>query len=152
MAIYIALASILAITAIAWLVRRFLKVNICPICAGVAGTWLWLLVGMLTNQLPITNYQLPAAILMGGSVVGIAYQTEKRLPANRSPFLWKTLFIPSGLLTVYGLASFQSLLFSAGAILTLIIAISSFWRFGKRGTKEENEQVKDLEDKMKNCC
>lgn len=151
MAIYIALASILAITAITWLIRRFLKINICPICAGVAGTWMWMLAGVFSGQLIAADYQLPIAILIGGSVVGIAYQAEKRLPADRSPLLWKILFIPLGFVAVHKLLSFQLLQFSIGIILILIITAVFFGRFGKHNT-EESAKVKDLEDKMKNCC
>ncbi len=145
MAIYIALASILVIAAMAWLIRRFLsfgegsafggKVNICPICAGVAGTWLWMFAGILTDQLPIASYQLPIAILMGGSVVGIAYQIEKKLPAERSPFLWKLIFIPAGFFAVYSaLAIYWPL--AAGIGITL--AIFGLWLL--RPTKPTGEE------------
>lgn len=41
------------------------------------------------------------AMLLGGSVAGIAYQVEQRLPLERSPLLWKILFIPAGFVAAY---------------------------------------------------
>jgi len=112
MVIVTATISILVITTLVWFLNKVLSRKVCPICAGVAGTWIWMLIGILTNQLSVISYQLLVGILMGGSVVGIAYQLEKRLSAGsagwRTPLLWKILFIPIGFAAVY------SLLFVAG--------------------------------------
>ncbi len=101
--------SILAIGGTAWVARRALKAPICPICFGVGGTWLWMIVGRSMG------YAVDAtmlAMLLGGSVVGIAYLVEKRLPSGRSPLLWKMLFIPAGFAAAYGLAEAQWSLFA----------------------------------------
>ncbi|MDP2664392.1 MAG: hypothetical protein Q8O97_00255, partial [bacterium] len=85
----------------------------------------------------------------GGSVVGIAYQLEKRLPAGRSPLLWKALFVPAGFVVAYSLVSFQ------WAILAgfLGIAFVLVWVFFKSPGKERlSVQVEELKKKMKNCC
>ena len=73
------------IAGIAWFLNRILLLRfnsgrafkICPVCAGFAGTWLWMLIGMLLGLIPTSDFQLPTAFLMGGSVVGIAYQIGK---------------------------------------------------------------------------
>src|SRR3990172_8674039 len=83
--------SILAISGVAWAAKRMLRVPVCPICLGVGGTWLWMLIG---RSLGYAVDATMLAILLGGSVAGIAYQLERRLPQGRSPLLWKILFIP----------------------------------------------------------
>ena len=87
---------------------------------------------------------------MGGSVVGIAYQVEKRLPPNRSPLLWKVLFIPAGFTAVYGLLNFWWLFFSVIAAYLLII-VFVFWKRPPKTDAISND-VKELEEKMKKCC
>lgn len=82
MIVFITLASIYLITLAAWILKKFTKWNICPICVGVCATWIWLLVAKFTNMQPF-GYEIPdiiPAVLMGGSVVGIAYQIEKKMP------------------------------------------------------------------------
>jgi len=103
-AILITTLSILAIAGAAWAAKKWLRVPLCPICLGVGGTWLWMLIGRSLG------YSVDAAmlsILLGGSVVGIAFQVERRLPQGRSPLLWKTLFIPAGFAAAYALAAAQ---------------------------------------------
>jgi len=99
MEIVIALGSIVAITALAAFVNtmKVFPVNVCPICTGVALTWFWILGGMYLDTLEPGRWSLVAAIAMGGSVVGIAYQLERRLPrAGSRGLFWKSLFIPAG--------------------------------------------------------
>src|SRR3989344_2309817 len=107
MVIVTATISILVITTLVWFLNKVLSRKVCPICAGVAGTWIWMLIGILTNQLSVISYQLLVGILMGGSVVGIAYQLEKRLSAGsagwRAPPLWQILFFSIGFAAVYSL-------------------------------------------------
>src|SRR3989344_5708336 len=154
MFITVATTSILAITGLVWLFNIVLPFKICPICAGVSGTWLWMLaVKFLGYEIDM----IVPAMLMGGSVVGIAYQIEKRLPPGRSPILWKTLFIPAGFVTVYGAVSSWWAVFVVSAALLIILAL----RFTKglrrpKGSKtahsEQNQKVEELEKKMKDCC
>src|SRR3989338_7218194 len=111
---FVAVISILVITGFTWLLNRFSPRRICSICAGVSATWLWII------GLRILGYNidmLVPAVLMGGSVVGLAYQLETKLPPHRSPLLWKSLFIPIGFLSVLYLLLFQWL----GVALALII-------------------------------
>lgn len=155
MAILIAITSILAITALVWIFNKISPFYICPICAGVSGTWLWMLIGALIGQLPIINYQLPISILMGGSVVGLTYQGEKYLVSIKASankvLLWKSLFIPAGFATVYGLVTAFWQLFIAALAVVGIVAVG-FLLPDSGKNKQENKKISEIEEKMKNCC
>ena len=141
------IASILALAGRAWAAGRLLRIPLCPICTGVAGTWLWMLVARRYG------YAIDAAMLstlLGGSVVGIAYQLEKRLAGARSPLVWKTLFIPAGFAAAYGLALAQWALLAAALVVLLLLSAYSLWP--RKSAATSSTAVQDLESKMKNCC
>ncbi|MBE0627909.1 MAG: hypothetical protein IH606_24205 [Burkholderiales bacterium] len=141
------IASILAIAGLAWAARRLLQLNICPICSGVAGTWLWMLVA---RHYGVTVDTSMLSALLGGSAVGIAYQLEKRVDGARSQLLWKTLFIPAGFAAAYALVASQWALLAA-ALLALSLLMAYFlWPHG--GETAASAAVRELESKMKNCC
>lgn len=158
MEIIIATTSILLITGLVWLINKLplLRLRsgqafrICPICAGVSSTWIWILAGIYGGYLAIDPWMPIAAIAMGGSVVGIAYQTEKLLPSGRSPLLWKTLFIPAGYAAVYGLTSFRWIIFLPAAAILIVLAAVFF--LPKRGKTSDSEKIAELEKKMEECC
>lgn len=140
-------ASILAISGAMWAARRWLAAPVCPICLGVGGTWLWMVVARALGY-PVDATLL--AMLLGGSVAGIAYQVEKRLPQGRSALLWKTLFIPLGFVAAYALVGQRwALLGAAGVALALLAA--SFLRV-PGAAAADNENVEALTRKMRNCC
>jgi len=93
--------SILTITSAVWVAKRLLRVPLCPICLGVGGTWLWMVVARYVG-VAFDASMLP--VLLGGSAVGVAYQLEKHLPQGRSALLWKSLFIPLALVAAYGVS------------------------------------------------
>ncbi len=167
MLIAIVTISILAITGLTWLLNRILPFKICPICAGVSLTWLWMLAAkFLGYEIDL----LILAMLMGGSVVGIAYQIEKKLlarrslarpaepwrsggeggPDGRSPLLWKTLFIPVGFVAAYGILMQWWSVFLVSIIFLLQIAF--IFLSPKKESRGRNQKVGELEEKMKNCC
>lgn len=152
MIIVIATISIFLIAAAVWVSRRILPFRICPICAGVSGTWLWIVAGMYFGWLETEGWQLIAAIAMGGSVVGIAYQMEKYLSEWCSPVLWKMLFIPTGFVLAYSIL----LWWWAGAVVSAslcVVWLLSCWKKLHRITAQsEDVKVKELENKMKNNC
>lgn len=156
--------SIFAITTFVKLFNRFSPIKVCPICAGVSGTWLMLITGMYAGILEPEQWKTLTAVLVGGSVVGIAYQVEKFLPRPagwRTPLLWKTLFIPSGFIAANLLLSFRWLefLIMAGALLLLM---SLFLQPPKKPVEssgnevdlDENKEkrVEMLETEMEECC
>lgn len=145
--ILITTVSILAITGLAWLARKVLPFPICPICVGIAGTWLWMLAGRLAG-LEFDTSML--AILLGGSVVGVGDQLEKHLPQGRSPLLWKTLFLPIGFVAAYGLVvPHWSLLTTAIVALFLLTAV---FFVPRRQPEQNNAVVEKLKEDMKKCC
>ncbi|OGZ96994.1 MAG: hypothetical protein A2847_00740 [Candidatus Sungbacteria bacterium RIFCSPHIGHO2_01_FULL_50_25] len=152
-----ALASIAVITAVAGAAKKFFPFSVCPICAGVFGTWLWMLVSEYLGVFSGESWKIITAILMGGSAVGIAYGLEKRLSAAASPFLWKALSIPAGFAMVYSLVT--SMIW--GVLLSAaFLAFLAFWFFVlKRGSalgdepqNKEKWKVEELKKKLKDCC
>lgn len=151
-AILIALVSIGALTALAWTLneRNILPVKVCAICAGTALTWAWLLVGILAGVLSFTAYMPAVSILMGGSVVGIAYQGEKYLRAGRSALLWKALCIPIGFGAVWSITHFAFGFVILG-VIALVALAGFFLDLPLRKGRETNEAER-LERMMKDCC
>lgn len=125
--------------------------KVCPICAGVSVTWLWMLAGLYAGWLIAEGWRIAAAMAMGGSVVGIAYQIEKRLPPGRSPLLWKTFFIPAGFIAAYSLVSLWFVGFAVTSAFLVMFAWG-FLREPQRRAAQGRHAVEELENKMKNCC
>ncbi len=153
MILVITMISIFGITGFFLLANKILPVRICPVCAGVSGTWIWILAGMYFGALDAGSWQLVAGILMGGSVVGIAYQVEKRLHIEfdgwRILLLWKTLFISAGFVFMYSvLMQWWSTVF---VFFVFLLLISFIFLFPKRRARD-NKIIEELEKKMKDCC
>lgn len=113
------LAAVAGLTAAAWGVRRLLWPRLCPLCAGVSATWIGLL-ALHAAGVPI-DPRLPA-LLMGGSVVGLAGLGERALAPRGTHLLlvWKTGFVLVGvgtamllLQSAWAPASFAALLLAA---------------------------------------
>jgi hypothetical protein len=141
------IASILAIAGLAWAASKLLQLSLCPICSGVAGTWLWMLVA---REYGLAVDASMLSTLLGGSVVGVAYQLEKRLAGGRSQLAWKVLFIPVGFASAYALADAQWALLGV-ALLALLLLMAYFLR-PRGGAIPSSAAVQELESKMKNCC
>ena len=147
MNIVVPIASILALVGLAWVARRALRSALCPICIGVAGTWLWMLVARAFGM-PIDATML--AVLLGASVVGIAGQVEGRLARASSPLLWKTLALPIGFVAAYGIALEQWALAAAGA--AALLSVSAWCLSPRPAARGDAMTVEKLERQMKNCC
>ena len=78
MIILITIISILFFSLTAFVLRKYLNLKICPLCAGVSLSWLWMLLGIWFGLLPIEKYQLMTAMLMGGSIIGIVNKLEEK--------------------------------------------------------------------------
>src|SRR3989338_8385829 len=142
MELFIVILSIFIITGVVFLFNRLSLLKVCPICAGVLGTWLWMLAGMVFGYLPTTNYQLPISILMGGSVVGIAYQAEKHfLRKSENALLWKAIFIPFGFATVFMIVNFFCLRALIGILILKLTALVFLdW---KQATSDKKQEISD---------
>ncbi|MBF8280339.1 MAG: hypothetical protein HW383_112 [Candidatus Magasanikbacteria bacterium] len=151
MNILIALISLYTIAGLAALLNRATGKRLCPICAGAAGTWIWMLALYFGGWHPagFTIDLFVPTILMGGSVVGIAYQAEKYLAPHIKPLAWKMIFIPAGFTAVYGVTqSWWWILLLALTVMLVTAAICL--RVGKSGGSQR--RVEDLEKKMEQCC
>ncbi len=142
-----AVLSIWVLAALAWLARRTLRVSVCPICAGVAGTWLWMLAGRHFG-LAIDTSMLP--LLLAGSVVGLAYQVERLVPASRSGALFKAVAIPIGLAAAYALE--QSLWGALAALLAALLAVAAAFFRRVSAASPDSAAVEELKKQMKQCC
>ena len=146
-AVAIAIVSILALAGLAWLAAKALRRPLCPICFGVGGTWLWMLTARIAGFAIDTTM---LAILLGASVVGIAYQLEPRLAQGRSQLLWKTLILPTGFIAAYGLAAERwGVATTAGVVLVLLAA---FFLAPRMLAGADEAAVSKLEEQMKKCC
>jgi len=142
----ITIISILSVSAIVWGANKFMPFTVCPICAGVFITWVWLVGALLVGYQ--VNPIIPA-LLMGGTVVGIAYQLEKRQSgASVSAILFrKVLFIPTGFVAAYGILEQEWTTSFVAAILLLLIALVPVSKLGA-----SVETKSGLEKKMEDCC
>lgn len=132
-----------------------MKIHICPLCVIVSGTWLMLSIGVAWGYLSIALYGLPIALLMGGTVVGIAYQGERRLHwASRNNLLWKTVIVALGMPIAYMFVTHLSKSV-VGIELVLLLVIAYFF-FVKRPMRSRgsvsNTRISDIEEKMEHCC
>lgn len=156
MLITITVTSIVAVTALVWLANKILPFTVCPICAGVSLTWAGLLAAHFLDY--SVDLVIPA-LLMGGTVVGIAYQLEKksRNMSTGQLLLRKTLFIPAGFIAAYGILA-ELWAVSAGALAFLLLVTFLLRRFNLRSpdsgglTSGSRETAEEIEKKMKDCC
>lgn len=150
MHILIIVFLILAFTGIIFILNKIFKTKICPICGGVSLTWILLILAKYSGyEIDI----LVPAILMGGTVVGVAYSSEKFLLNGAYSLLWKTLFIPAGFLAVYSFFSMPMRFFLVSLFPVLIIVLFFFVPniiYSKE--KEISKDKKNIQEKLKNCC
>lgn len=139
--------SMLGLAGLAWLAGRRIHINVCPICFGVSGTWLWML-GARFAGLPVDATML--AVLLGASVVGGATRLEAHLAQGRSPLLWKTLAVAEGVAAAYGVTA-ERWDVVALAVLALLL-LAAWFLLPRRSPGTDEEVVKNLEQQMKNCC
>jgi len=146
----ITIISIIVLTGFGWLITKITPIKICPICAGVTLTWLSVFFGMFLGVFSSSDYQLPIAILAGGTVVGLMAKLEKSIQ-EKYFLLWKTVFVVSGFVAVYSLLMEEWW----GVIGSIIIGICSTLLCKRYRIIKENsnsKSLKELEEKMKNCC
>ena len=130
-----------------WLVNKKLPIQVCPVCAGVFLTWLWMFIGMFLGKLSIANYQLPISVLMGGTVVGLMSKLEQFINP-KFVLIWKVVFVVSGFTAVYSLITNQWGIFAIGVIVDIVATFI----FKTYGAEKENLNLKKLKEKIKNCC
>lgn len=160
MLISLTLISIFSISALVHLVQKKLPFSVCPVCAGVAGTWLWL---VALNFFGYIHDLVVPAILMGGSVVGIAYQIEKKIAGENFSLFYKTLFMGGGFLAAWSLLNEQWGIFLIASAVSLQIALVVTRFAPKKNAVQRNgsgeiEKLshgmsrQELVKKMNDCC
>lgn len=149
MLITLTIISILIITLVAWFANQVLPFVICPICAGVFLTW----VGLVGAHFVGYGIDLVIpALLMGGSVVGIAYQLEKKshnLSAG-ALLLWKVFFMPAGFVVAYGVLNQWWAV--SGIAMTALVLVSFLFLSAGRTARMHQATTNEVEKRLKDCC
>lgn len=120
-----------------------MRLKICPICVSVTGIWLVFTALVLTGYLPSKTFLPLIALLMGGSVVGIAYQFAKR----------RALIIGSGMLLAF--LAVRNLSFKVFGLEILAMAALAYLLFREKngGANSGKSKARELlEEKLKQCC
>jgi len=146
----IAILSILILTGIVFILNKKLPVQICPICAGVSLTWLWMFFGMFLGKLLVADYQVPAAILAGGTVVGLMSKLEGSIK-RKFILIWKIIFVVSGFTAVYSLVNGRWGMLVIGVITDIAITFV-FKTYGEEKKELDSKNLTKLKKKMENCC
>lgn len=129
-----------------------LKIKICPVCVAVSFTWLLISAGIAAGLLESENWKLIMAITMGGTAVGVAFQMEKRFGWRGS--MIRIVIITIGFILAYFAVGNISLwTLAAEAIIILILGYLFFvFKVGNGANTADSKKLKELEEKMKNCC
>lgn len=151
MLIAITLSSIVCLTALAFLVRKTVTPWLCPLCTGVAGTWLWLLGAHFAGF--AVDLRIPA-ILLGGSVVGLASQTDKILLERSETYrlVWKTLFVTGGFATVWFVTTLNWSGVAIGLSALGLITLLPWAGKSAQGQTGPSQRIERLKEQMKSCC
>ncbi|MBI2592714.1 MAG: hypothetical protein HYW37_00940 [Candidatus Colwellbacteria bacterium] len=153
MAMLVAISLAFLITVSARFLNRTLRLEICPICLGVSSTWLIISLLIVLGIFDEEAYLLPLGLLIGGTVVGIAFQGEKKYVfARQSIWRWKLPVIFIGLTISYlFLINLSPLVLILEALLLLGFG---YFLFGRREkvASSKNESVKKIKEEMENCC
>src|SRR3989344_5029879 len=145
MPIIIAVSLMLVAGGVVFLLGKVSPFQICPFCAGVSGSWIVMTFGILAGYFPFLEYELAVAILMGGTVVGIAYQGELR-------FRFPVMIIGFGI-AYWFLNHLSWLTFGIEIIILAVVGYAYFFRpAGTVARANSPANVKKLEEKLKNCC
>lgn len=145
-------ALIIFFTLLAFLFNKVTRWQICPICAGVSLTWLTLTTLMLSGLLASSFYFLVTGMLMGGTVVGIAFQGEKRFKWARNIFYWKMPITVIGFIIAYLLLVNMS--WTTVIIELIILGTLIYFLFlqPSGGKSSLGRNVSELEKKLEDCC
>lgn len=119
------------------------NLKICWVCVAVSGLWFVMSVLVAWQAIPLATLELPIALLMGGSVVGVAYQ--------RQSLRWKITVIAIGMPAAFFLLT--NLTKTVVIIELIVLLILAYVLFAKKKKEEDNsKQAQDLEEKLKQCC
>lgn len=143
---------IIGFTLLTFFFNKITHWKICVVCAGVSLTWLTLTALILKGLVPSSLFLIPVAILMGGTVVGIVFQGEKRFEWARNLFYWKAPVTVIGFIITYLLLINMSW---TGLVFELILlGFLTYFLFlqPNAGKSPQGENVSELEERLKDCC
>lgn len=128
------------------------KIKICPVCVAVSLTWFLISAGIAAGLLESENWRLIVAIAMGGTAVGIAFQAEKRFGWH-SPMIKFIIIVIGFVLAYLAVSNINLWTLTAEAIIILALGYL-FFVFGVGGgtNAPDSKKLKELEEKMKDCC
>ena len=157
MAIIFVTGSILIFIGLTELINRFSIYHLCSLCVGVSATWFLITAGILSNLFLLNDYILLLAILMGGTVVGIAYQGGQRFHwADKNIFYFRVTVILLGfILTYWAIRHINWITFVVEIFLAALIFYTYFIAPVRKHSllnANQSERIKALKEKMKNCC
>ncbi len=154
MPILVAIGLLVFFSLITLGLNRLSSFTLCAVCVGTSLTWFTLSFLILSGLTPAADYLMLVALLMGGTVVGIVYQAEKKFGGKRIRFRQKELILIAGFTLAYlFLVDMSWITFTAALIILAAAAYVVFLRSGKpRSNDRDSKAVKTLEDKMKDCC
>lgn len=155
MDIIIALILVAATTLGVKAVNRFSPFSVCAICVGVSGAWVFLTLAVLAGLAPEAFYLPVITLLMGGTVVGIAYQAERTFGWQGEKSFWlKFVIIVVGFYFAHiavGALSWMTFAFELAALA--VLAYLFFVRKQSSGVNvPDSVKVAELEKQMKDCC
>ena len=130
-----------------------MKINICPICVAVSSLWFGLSAGIASGYLTTETFIIPIALLMGGTVVGIMDQGEKRcIWAANHPMTWRTLTVSLGMPIAYlFITHINKTVVFIEFILLLNLAYLFFIK-KSQSIKRPDSKVSGIEKQMEQCC
>lgn len=155
MEILITISLISAVTFVVWVANKWLPFKLCPICAGVSSAWLLITLGALLGFLELKNWEPVMAMTMGGTVVGAAYQGEKRFVwAKNNAVKFKTAVILGGFVLAYLALSFINWAVFGIEVAIVLAIMWTYFVMPERTLRnpEYSTKAKEIEEKLKNCC
>lgn len=128
------------------------KIKICPVCVAVSLTWFFISAGIVMGLLEAEDWKLVVAIAMGGTAVGIAFQMEKRFGWHGS--MIKLVIITIGFILAYfAVGNINLWILTVESAIILVLGYLFFvFKVGNGINAANPEKLKELEEKMKNCC
>ena len=153
MDIIIALVLVAGVTLGVKAANKFLPFSVCAICAGVSGAWVLLSFAILTDLAQAAVYLSVITLLMGGTVVGIAYQAEKKFGWQGEKSFWfRFAIIAVGFYAAH--VAVGSLSWPAFVFELAVLSALAYLFFVRRDASAGPHSLEagKLEKELENCC
>ncbi|KKU15252.1 hypothetical protein A3A20_00995 [Candidatus Wolfebacteria bacterium RIFCSPLOWO2_01_FULL_45_19] len=123
-------------------IKEMLGLKFCVLCASVSAAWLGLLTAYIAG---FWNDAVLLAIFMGGSVVGIMYLLEKKLPPEFDIF--RLPFYLSGAALVW-------FILARAADFGVLVLLAGLWLVTGAiyALKNKSKVVKKIAERLIACC